>query len=79
MEIPYHKRGNRDDDEVHEDAQGAGSEDEGAGVDACAAWNDFAIGIDMVHLGFRPRVVNWRALENVPKRGCQSISNVQPD
>lgn len=56
LKIPDHDRRNGDDDDIHEDTEGAGREDECARVDALASRDDFAVGSYSVHGGSTPCV-----------------------
>lgn len=56
LKIPDHDRRDGDDDDVHEDTEGAGREDECARVDALASRDDFAVGSYSVHGGSTPCV-----------------------
>jgi hypothetical protein len=50
------------DDEVHENAQRTARKHKGTRIKACAAFDEFAAGVYIIHRGFIPRVTDWVTL-----------------
>lgn len=58
FEIPYHHRGNRHDDKVHEDAERTASEHKVQRREAFPSGDGLPIGVDGVHDGLQPAVAH---------------------